>query len=389
MPHTPTDDTPTDDTPADSGSTEGPDEVAVDGQTGPATVARHTPGPDALRPATLAEFGGQPHVAREIGIILGAARERGDLPDHLLFAGPPGLGKTSLANIVAGECGLGFVASSGPVLDKPAQLISLITTLAGPSVVFIDEIHRLPTQVEELLYPAMEDGVLDIVIGEGARARAVRLTLQPFVLVGATTQVGLLSAPLRDRFGFIAKLRLYDTDELAKIVARSARMLGMDLTGDAAHEIASRSRGTPRVANSLLRRVRDYASSVGKALIDGRVAADGLNAFGVDRLGLDRAAREILETLIDTFDGGPTGLTTLANAVGEASSTVEEVYEPHLLRTGLITRTPRGRVATIRAYEHLGLTPTATALAHAQADTGSDDTPPAQPTFAFDKLTDL
>lgn len=333
---------------------------------------------DALRPASLAEFGGQPRVAGELAIILDSARKRSKLPDHVLFAGPPGLGKTTLAAIVAHELKLGFVATTGPVLDKPAAIISLMTTLTAPSVVFIDEIHRLPRNVEELLYPAMEDGVIDLVIGEGARSRPVRLPLQPFVLVGATTQTGLLSAPLRDRFGYTAKLSLYEDDALAAIISRSARLLGVTVDDTAAKVIASRSRGTPRIANSNLRRVRDYVEATGAEHVDGTVAEAALAAFHIDTLGLDQAGRDIINILVTRFNGGPVGLGTLASAVGEAPLTVEEVYEPFLLRQGLIARTARGRVATTRAYEHLGVAAPAATLA---AD--------VQPTFAFDATDEL
>lgn len=355
--------------------------------TTPATesAAKTVTGPDALRPERLADFGGQPDIARELGIVLRAARSDGRLPDHILFAGPPGLGKTTLSHIVANELGLDFVTTSGPALDKPAGLITILTALQGPTVLFIDEIHRLPIQVEETLYPAMEDGVLDIVIGEGDRARPIRLPLKPFLLVGATTQTGLLSAPMRDRFGFTAKLALYDTDALADIVERSAHLLGLDITADGAHEIAGRSRGTPRIANNWLRRVRDYIvdADLTDEPVDADIAADALAAFGVDAVGLDRAGREILDAIVTTFGGGPVGLNTLAATVGEAPTTVEDVYEPFLLRRGFINRTPQGRVATLAAFEHLGVAAPARVLARA----GLDDTParPEQPGFAFDQ----
>ena len=339
---------------------------------------------DALRPRTLAEFGGQDRVVGELSMVLASATRRAALCDHLLFAGPPGLGKTTLAAIVAAELGLEFVATTGPVLEKPASIIAMLTSLSGPAIVFIDEIHRIPRTVEETLYPAMEDGVIDLIVGEGARSRPVRLPLKPFVLIGATTQTGLLSAPLRDRFGFHAKLDLYDEAPLAAIVARSAGLLEITLSGDAASVIAGRSRGTPRVANACLRRVRDYAESNELTIIEAALAAEALDAFHIDELGLDTSGREILAALIDRFDGGPVGLSTLAAAVGEAATTVEEVYEPFLLRQGLLARTPRGRVATARAYAHLGLPVPVTELAQR-----SLTEPASQPGFAFDGINEL
>lgn len=323
---------------------------------------------DALRPTTLADFGGQPAVTGELSIILDAARGRGQLPDHILFAGPPGLGKTSLAHIVAHECGVPIVATSGPALDKPSALTQLLTTIGGPTVLFIDEIHRLPLPVEEILYSAMEDGVLDVKVGERATARVIRVPLRPFCLIGATTQVGMVSAPLRSRIGFSGRLRLYDDGALADIVTRSAGLLGVEIEPDAAREIARRSSGTPRIANRLLRRVRDWVQTrperdPGSPLhITSDDASAALEAFGVDRLGLDRTSRELLDVLCVQFRGGPVGLTTLAAAIGDTPETVAEVLEPHLLRSGLIARTPRGRVATVAAFEHLGLSVPTTAL---------------------------
>lgn len=329
---------------------------------------------DALRPEGLDDFTGQPKVVSELRIVLASAHKREALCDHLLFAGPPGLGKTTLSGIVANELGVDFIATTGPALERPASLISVLTSLTGPSVVFIDEIHRLTRQVEETLYPAMEDGVIDLVVGEGNRARPVRLPLKPFVLVGATTQTGLLSAPLRDRFGFQAKLSLYSEEDLATIVARSGVLLGLTISDDACVEVAGRSRGTPRVANAWLRRVRDYAEAHDHQEIDASLAREALDAFHIDSLGLDQAGRDILEALVVRFDGGPVGLNTLAAAVGEAPTTVEEVYEPFLLRKGLLSRTPRGRVATPAAFDHLGLTTSPKA---------------AQNGFAFDEVDEL
>ena len=317
---------------------------------------------DALRPERLVEFKGQDDVARHLTIVLGAAREREELPDHMLFSGPPGVGKTSLAFIIGNELGLPVIATSGPAIEKPGDLASLLAGLTRPTVVFVDEIHRLPRVVEELLYPAMEDGVLDFVLGEGIKARTVRVPVTPFVLVGATTQSGLLSAPFRDRFGFTARLRLYDTAALAGIVSRSAALIGLDVTPDGALAVASRSRGTPRIANKWLRRVRDWAQTESSGAIDAGVAEAALDAFGVDSLGLDHLGREVLAALCTTFGGGPVGLNTLAATVGEAPTTLDEVYEPYLMSRALLTRTPRGRVATAAAYIHLGLDVPAHAL---------------------------
>lgn len=328
---------------------------------------------DALRPATLAEFAGQPDVARELGIILGAARARGELCDHLLFAGPPGLGKTTLAHIVAAELGAPLVTTSGPAIERPGDVATLLTGLPERSVVFVDEVHRLPRVAEELLYSAMEDRCLDVIVGDGPKARSLRLPLNPFVLVGATTQEGLLSGPLRDRFGFTLRLRLYSDEALAGIVARSAELLGVRLTGGAAAAIAARSRGTPRLANRWLRRVRDWAQTEGRDVVDADAAVDALGAFGVDALGLDQLGRDILTALCVRFGGGPVGLNTLAASVGETPTTLEEVYEPYLMRRGLLARTPRGRVATADGFAHLGLpAPPAALLGGGAATLGLD-----------------
>jgi holliday junction DNA helicase RuvB len=309
----------------------------------------------SLRPQTLVDFVGQRDLVGHLRIVLGSARARNQCADHLLFAGPPGLGKTSLASIVASEMGAGFRVTSGPVLSRPGDLAALLTDLQDGDVLFIDELHRLSRAVEEVLYPAMEDLRLDVMIGRGPSARSIRLDLPNFTLVGATTRTGLVAAPLRDRFGFIGQLDLYDVEELTEIAARSAKLLDVALSPDAATLIASRSRGTPRIANRLLRRVRDFASVGGHHDVTGYVARDALTLFGVDEFGLDKIDRRILTLLCDQFASQPVGLTTLAHACGEEPLTIEDAYEPYLLRSGLMIRTPRGRVATERAYEHLGL----------------------------------
>ena len=310
---------------------------------------------EELRPTALSEFGGQPDVIRELGIVLGAAKQRGELSDHLLFRGPPGLGKTTLAGIVARDLGLTLVATSGPAIERPGEIASLLTGLGPKSCLFIDEIHRLPKSCEEVLYTAMEDGHLDLMVGEGAKARSVRISLEPFLLIGATTQAGMLSAPLRDRFGFAPRLRLYDDEALGNIVERSASILGIAVDRQAALLIASRSRGTPRVANKLLKRVRDWAQMNDRDQVEAAVATQALNDFGIDAAGLDYLGREILSALCVKFGGGPVGLNTLAAAVGEAAATLDEVYEPYMMHRGLLMRTPRGRCATESAFAHLGL----------------------------------
>lgn len=311
----------------------------------------------SLRPERLADFVGQRELVGHLDIVLGSARSRGQVADHLLFAGPPGLGKTSLAAIVASEMGATFRVTAGPVLSRPGDVAALLTDLAEGDVLFIDEIHRLTRAVEEVLYSAMEDRRLDVMVGRGPSARSIRLELAPFTLVGATTRTGLVAAPLRDRFGFVGQLDLYDVDELAAIATRSARLLGVDLDSAAATVIASRSRGTPRIANRLLRRVRDYAAVEKTSHVDANFAARALDVFGVDVEGLDKLDRRILGLLCGSFASQPVGLTTLAHALGEETATIEDAYEPFLLRAGLLIRTPRGRLATERAYRHLGLQP--------------------------------
>lgn len=308
-----------------------------------------------LRPTTLAEFVGQRELVGHLEIVLGSARTRRQSSDHLLFAGPPGLGKTSLASIVAHEMGSGLRVTSGPVLARPGDLVALLTDLQEGEVLFIDEIHRLSRAVEEVLYPAMEDRRLDVMIGRGPTARSIRLDLPNFTLVGATTRTGLVAAPLRDRFGFVGQLDLYQSDELRLIVARSAGLLGVQLVDDAAGVIAGRSRGTPRIANRLLRRVRDVASVGSHERVDEKLAAQALDLFGVDEHGLDKIDRRILSLLCGQFAHLPVGLTTLSHACGEEPVTIEDAYEPYLLREGFLIRTPRGRVATDKAFSHLGV----------------------------------
>jgi len=319
----------------------------------------------SLRPRRLDEFVGQPQLNEHLGIMLEAACRRGQAVDHILLAGPPGLGKTTMAGIVASEMGAGLRVTSGPALVRAGDLAAILSDLQDGDILFIDEIHRLGRAVEEILYPAMEDFVLDIVLGKGPGARSVRLPLPRFTLVGATTRTGLITGPLRDRFGFVARLDYYAAADLQTILTRSARILGVSLSGDGAQEIARRARGTPRIANRLLRRVRDFAEVRGDAdgVISMPVAEGALALFGVDGLGLDKVDRAILDAVCRRFSGGPVGLSTVAVSVGEEPETVEDVYEPFLLQLGLLMRTPRGRVATATAFEHLGLTAPPTAAA--------------------------
>lgn len=322
-----------------------------------------------LRPRRLSEFVGQAQLKEHLSIMLEAARRRGEAVDHMLFAGPPGLGKTSLAGIVANEMQAGFRVTSGPALVRAGDLAALLTNLSEGDVLFVDEIHRLARPVEEILYPAMEDFQLDVVLGKGPAARSLRLDLPRFTLVGATTRTGLITGPLRDRFGLVARLDYYEVGELEMIVRRSAGLLGARLDQGGGAEISKRSRGTPRLANRLLKRVRDYAEVRGDGMIDQKVAMAGLELFQVDELGLDKVDRAILEATCARFGGGPVGLSTLAVAVGEAPETLEDVYEPFLLQLGMLMRTPRGRVATPLAFEHLGLpAPALPGGAHAAGD---------------------
>lgn len=316
----------------------------------------------SLRPRTLQEFVGQRKTKEHLSIILDAATRRGEPSDHLLFAGSPGLGKTTLAHIVAAELGVSLRVTSGPALERAGDLAAVLTNLEERDVLFIDEIHRLSRPVEEVLYPAMEDGQLDIVIGKGPAARSIRLDLPAFTLVGATTRTGLLTSPLRDRFGFVGRLDFYEDEELLEIVKRSAAIFGLEVHEDAMSEIAGRSRGTPRVANRLLRRVRDYAEVRAGGVVTHQVALDALVLFEVDTVGLDKVDKAILMALAQRFRGRAVGLGTLAVCIGEEPDTVEDVYEPFLLRKGFIQRTPRGRVATASAYEHLGLVDTSDRL---------------------------
>ena len=309
----------------------------------------------SLRPQALDEFVGQPQVKRQLALFIEAARRRGEALDHVLLAGPPGLGKTSLAHIAARELNAPLVQTAGPALERKGDVAAFLTALEPGSVFFIDEIHRLTRAVEETLYPAMEDRRLPIVLGQGAGARTVTLDLPPFTLIGATTRTGLLTTPLRERFGVVHRLEHYPPEDLARIVRRSASILEVEIDDEGAHAIAARARGTPRVANRLLRRVRDFAEVHGNGIVTTEIAGEALEMLEVDAAGLERLDRELLRAIVEKFDGGPVGLSTLAVAVGEEADTIEDVYEPYLLQRGLLKRTPRGRVATPAAYEHLGV----------------------------------
>jgi Holliday junction DNA helicase RuvB len=311
----------------------------------------------SLRPTDLGQFIGQSELVNHLNIVLQSAQSRNQTPDHILLSGPPGLGKTSLAAIVAHELGVSMRITSGPVLTRPGDVAALLTDLAEGEVLFIDEIHRLSRTVEEVLYPAMEDRRLDVMIGRGPSARSIRLELPRFTLIGATTRTGLVAAPLRDRFGFVGQLDFYTLDELTNVIERSAKILEIGIATSAAKLIASRSRGTPRIANRLLRRVRDFANVHGRPQVNDETAVAALTTFGIDELGLDKVDRRILEALCGQFASQPVGVSTLAHVIGEEPHTIEESYEPFLLREGLLARSNRGRVATEKAYRHLGQTP--------------------------------